>query len=151
RRCRHARHPGHRAARRDGSLLLDGLRPGRRRDRRHVRPRRRREADPAQVRRHEARRHRRLRHVRDPPRVLLLHFELLPAALAIPVVLCPVLASAYGFCRTDAKTADHFFTGFPSYWNIVAFYLYVLDWPPTLNAAVVVGFAVAVFVPVRYV
>ena len=25
---------------------------------------------------------------------------------------------------TDAKTDDHFFTGFPSYWNIVALYLY---------------------------
>ena len=85
------------------------------------------------------------------PAFFLLHFALLPAALAIPVVLCPVLASAYGFCRTDAKTADHFFTGFPSYWNVVAFYLYVLDWPPALNAAVVVAFSVTVFVPVRYV
>jgi len=27
----------------------------------------------------------------------------------------PVLASAYGFSRNDAKTPDHFFTGWPSY------------------------------------
>ena len=33
-----------------------------------------------------------------------------------------MLASAYGFCRVDAKTADRFFRGFPSYWNLVAFY-----------------------------
>jgi len=85
------------------------------------------------------------------PAFFLLHFDVLPATVAVPVVLCPVLASAYGFCRTDAKTPDHFFTGFPSYWNVVAFYLYVLDWPPALNAAVVVAFSVAVFVPVRYV
>ena len=85
------------------------------------------------------------------PAFFLLHFALLPAAAAVPVVLCPVLASAYGFCRTDAKTPDHFFTGFPSYWNVVAFYLYLLDWPPALNAAVVVAFSLAVFVPVRYV
>jgi phosphatidylcholine synthase len=32
-------------------------------------------------------------------------------------------ASAYGFCQLDAKTGDHFFLGFPSYWNILAFYL----------------------------
>ena len=28
-------------------------------------------------------------------------------------------SSGFGFSRIDAKTADHFFTGFPSYWNIV--------------------------------
>ena len=36
-----------------------------------------------------------------------------------------LLSSAYGFASADAKTDDHFFTGFPSYWNIVALYLYV--------------------------
>jgi phosphatidylcholine synthase len=85
------------------------------------------------------------------PALFLVGFELLPARVAVPVALCPVLASAYGFCRTDAKTADHFFTGFPSYWNIVAFYLYVLGWPPALNAAIVVFFSIAVFLPLRFI
>ena len=39
----------------------------------------------------------------------------------------PLLASSYQFCRVDAKTDDHFFLGFPSYWNVVAFYAIVLD------------------------
>jgi phosphatidylcholine synthase len=85
------------------------------------------------------------------PALFLLHLGLLPAAVAVPVALLPVLASAYGFCRTDAKTADHYFTGFPSYWNIVAFYLYTLGWPPAVNAAIVGVLSVAVFVPIRYV
>jgi phosphatidylcholine synthase len=85
------------------------------------------------------------------PALFLLHLDLLPAAVAAPVACAPVLASAFGFARSDAKTADHFFTGFPSYWNIVAFYLYALGWPPAVNAAVVVALSVAVFVPVRYV
>src|SRR5438309_4223933 len=85
------------------------------------------------------------------PALFLLNFDLLPARTAVPVALCPVLASAYGFCRTDAKTADHYFTGFPSYWNVVAFYLYALGWPPALNAVVVVLLSLAVFVPIRYV
>ena len=42
------------------------------------------------------------------------------------VAAIPLLASCYQFCRTDAKTDDHFFLGFPSYWNIVAFYVVVL-------------------------
>jgi phosphatidylcholine synthase len=84
------------------------------------------------------------------PMLLVLHAGLLPADVAVPVALMPVVASAYGFCRTDAKTTDHFFTGFPSYWNIVAFYLYALGWTPAANAAVLVLLSVLVFVPVRY-
>jgi len=37
--------------------------------------------------------------------------------------LMPLLAS--GFNQTDART-DESFGGFPSYWNIVVFYCYVL-------------------------
>jgi phosphatidylcholine synthase len=50
-------------------------------------------------------------------------------------LLLPLLASAYGFSQVDAKTADGFFLGFPSYWNVVALYLYLLrppDWPALL-------------------
>jgi phosphatidylcholine synthase len=85
------------------------------------------------------------------PAVFLIHVPVLPPAAAVPVALCPVIASAYGFCRTDAKTTDHFFTGFPSYWNVVVFYLWILGWPPALNAAIVVVFSIGVFVPLRYV
>jgi phosphatidylcholine synthase len=85
------------------------------------------------------------------PALFLVGMDLLPPSLAVPVALCPVVASAFGFSRTDAKTADHFFTGFPSYWNVVAFYLYTLGWPPAVNAAIVVALSAGVFVPVRYV
>jgi phosphatidylcholine synthase len=62
-----------------------------------------------------------------------------------------LLSSLYGFNREDAKTADHFFTGFPSYWNIVVFYLYLAAWPVLVNATVLLALALLVFVPVRYV
>ncbi|WP_110181258.1 CDP-alcohol phosphatidyltransferase family protein [Nocardioides solisilvae] len=63
----------------------------------------------------------------------------------------PVLASCYQFCRSDAKTDDHFFLGFPSYWNIVAFYVVVLGLGPTTTAVLLLVLAVLVFVPVKYV
>ena len=63
----------------------------------------------------------------------------------------PVLASAFGFAQTDAKTDDHFFLGWPSYWNVVALYLWGLDVPPALGTVVVLAFAAAVFVPLKYV
>jgi phosphatidylcholine synthase len=76
---------------------------------------------------------------------------LVPGGWAIPAAAAMLLSSAYGFNRADAKTADHFFTGFPSYWNLVVFYLFLLSWPGWANAAVLVTFAVLVFVPIRYV
>jgi len=85
------------------------------------------------------------------PVVFLLHMRLLPASLEVPLAVLVTVASAYGFSQTAAKTPDHFFTGFPSYWNVVAFYLYGLGWRPAVNAAVLALFAVGVFLPLRYV
>lgn len=63
----------------------------------------------------------------------------------------PVLASAYGFARSDAKTADHFFLGFPSYWNVFAIYAWQLDVSPIATQAWIAGLALAVFVPLKFV
>jgi phosphatidylcholine synthase len=65
--------------------------------------------------------------------------------------MLPLLASAYGFCHKNAKTADHFFLGFPSYWNIVVFYLYVLEMPWWLNAFLIIALSAMVFVPMKFV
>ena len=75
---------------------------------------------------------------------------LVPDRWSVPVAAAILLSSAYGFNRDDAKTEDHFFLGFPSYWNIVVFYLFVARWPTELNAAILLTLAVLVFVPVRY-
>ena len=76
---------------------------------------------------------------------------LVPDAWTAWVVAAMLLSSAYGFNRTDAKTADHFFTGFPSYWNIVVFYLLVIGLPSAVNGMVLLILAVLVFVPIRYI
>ena len=65
-------------------------------------------------------------------------------------LLLPLVASAYGFCQVSAKTSDGYFLGFPSYWNLVAFYLYVLRLPGWLSIGILVGFSVLTFVPSRY-
>jgi phosphatidylcholine synthase len=76
---------------------------------------------------------------------------LVPSAWTMVVCGAMLLSSAYGFNRSDAKTTDHFFTGFPSYWNIVVFYLLIGGATPQFNAAVLVLLAALVFVPLRYV
>jgi phosphatidylcholine synthase len=66
-------------------------------------------------------------------------------------LLIPLLASAYGFCQVSAKTGDGYFLGFPSYWNLVAFYLYVLQpMPKGLALATLLLFSFLTFVPSRY-
>jgi phosphatidylcholine synthase len=78
------------------------------------------------------------------------HALLVPERAAILVAAAMLLSSAYGFNKDDAKTADHFFTGFPSYWNIAVFYLFVAGWAPEVNLLILLGLSVLVFVPIRY-
>lgn len=66
---------------------------------------------------------------------------------AIIVVL---VASAYGFCQTDIKTADGAFLGFPSYWNVAAYYLVALGGEGRFATGLLLFFAVLTFVPSRY-
>lgn len=62
-----------------------------------------------------------------------------------------VLASAYQFTQPDAKTKDHFFKGFPSYWNIVVFYLFFWQTSPVVNLTIMLVLSILVFVPIKYV
>ena len=71
--------------------------------------------------------------------------------MATVVAMLPLLASAFQFCRVDAKTEDHLFLGFPSYWNVVAFYIVVLDLQPAAVAMLLAVCAALVFVPIGYV
>ena len=86
------------------------------------------------------------------PVVLLWTTDRLPGGpLGWVLAALPLLASCYQFCRIDAKTEDHYFLGFPSYWNVVAFYLIVLDVGTTGAAVTLAVLTVLVFVPVKYV
>jgi phosphatidylcholine synthase len=83
------------------------------------------------------------------PLLLLWRAGILPGGFGW-LLLAPLVASAYGFSQVDAKTGDGFFLGFPSYWNIVAFYLYVLRPSVTVSAPVLVLFAGLTFVRTPY-
>ena len=86
------------------------------------------------------------------PVVLLWTGGYLPAGAGGAVLAAvPLLASSYQFCRTDAKTEDHFFLGFPSYWNVLAFYVIVLGVSPGATAVLLLTCSVLVFVPIKYV
>ena len=85
------------------------------------------------------------------PVLLMYHAGLLPPVWGVGVCALVLLSSAYGFASTDAKSDDFFFTGFPSYWNIVAIYLYAGALTPAANAMVLIVLCVLVFVRIGYV
>jgi phosphatidylcholine synthase len=62
-----------------------------------------------------------------------------------------LLSSAYGFAADDAKTNDHFFTGFPSYWNVVALYLHIAALAPVWNAVILLVLSALVFWRIGYI
>jgi phosphatidylcholine synthase len=70
---------------------------------------------------------------------------------AFPVVAVVLLSSLYGFVAPDAKSSDHFFTGFPSYWNIVVLYLLLFRLSPGVNALVLLALSALVFVRVGWI
>lgn len=85
------------------------------------------------------------------PALLLYRAQQLPEAWGGLVVAAMLLSSAWGFCMADAKTDDAFFTGFPSYWNIVALYLYAAGLPPAWNGVILLVLSALVFVRNGYV
>ncbi len=86
------------------------------------------------------------------PVFLMLKAGIIPTThIGLALACFVMLASVYGFCQTNAKTQDHYFLGFPNYWNLVAFYLYCLGAPPIFNWTVLTLLAVMVFIPIRYI
>jgi phosphatidylcholine synthase len=86
------------------------------------------------------------------PVLLLWSSGYLPeGSTGVMIAALPLLASSYQFCQVDAKTEDHFFRGFPSYWNIVAFYAIVFSLSPEAVGTILVVCSLLVFVPIRYV
>ena len=69
----------------------------------------------------------------------------------VPLAAAIALSSAFQFSQTDAKTDDHFFKGFPDYWNILMFYFFILNLSPAINTFIVGLCVLLVFIPIKYV
>lgn len=85
------------------------------------------------------------------PSFFLLVVPLVPEEWKFICVLAITFSSAYQFTQVDAKTLDHFFKGFPSYWNIVVFYLFFWQMNPWANLSIIFFLAIFSFVPIKYV
>lgn len=85
------------------------------------------------------------------PAFFLLVTNLVPEYGRYVCVIAITFSSAYQFTQVDAKTSDHFFKGFPSYWNIAVFYLFFWQMSEWTNLFILLGLAVLSFIPIKYI
>jgi phosphatidylcholine synthase len=86
------------------------------------------------------------------PLLLVWRMGWLPG-LAFAWVIPALIASLFGFANSGAKDEeDGFFLGFPSYWNVVAFYAGIVHhhWGPWPNAVALLALAAMTVMPVRF-
>jgi phosphatidylcholine synthase len=71
---------------------------------------------------------------------------LLPVAAPLLGIGVAVSGALY-FADRRMKSADNHFRGFPGLWNVAAFYLFLLHWPPLASSLAVLALIVATFLP----
>ncbi|MBA2651573.1 MAG: CDP-alcohol phosphatidyltransferase family protein [Tatlockia sp.] len=92
-----------------------------------------------------------LNYVITPCFFLFVKSDMLPPHFLLVIIIAITITSSYQFCQADAKTADHFFKGFPCYWNIAVFYMFIFDTSMYTNALILSVLCILIFVPIKYV
>jgi len=77
--------------------------------------------------------------------------DVLPPAWVLPCIFMISISSCYQFCQTSAKTDDHFFLGFPSYWNLIVIFMLGFGSPAWFNVIVFIVLTIFVFIPIKYI
>lgn len=85
------------------------------------------------------------------PAIFLIEADILPTGLRLLGACSILLTSAYQFTQIDAKTDDHHFKGFPSYWNVAALYMLLMNLPHWVNFGFLMLFNIMVFIPIKYI
>jgi phosphatidylcholine synthase len=76
---------------------------------------------------------------------------LIPGLLGIAAGVIVCVTGALYFADKEMKTADNYFRGFPAVWNVIAFYVFLLEPPGWASFAAVAVLGALSFVPVKFV
>ena len=76
---------------------------------------------------------------------------LIPGLLGIAAGVIVCITGALYFADTAMKTADNYFRGFPAVWNVVAFYIFLLEPPAWLSLVAIIALGCLTFAPVKFV
>lgn len=66
------------------------------------------------------------------------------------ILVLPILAALYAYGQVNMKSEDNYFIGFPTYWNIVALYFYLLSIDGSVGTLILGIFSLLTFIPSKY-
>jgi phosphatidylcholine synthase len=76
---------------------------------------------------------------------------LIPGWLGLASGLIVCITGALYFADKEMKTRDNYFKGFPAVWNVVAFYIFLVQPPAWASFLAVISLAALTFAPVKFV
>ena len=85
------------------------------------------------------------------PAYALASAAILPQPFAIPSAVAILISGAIYFADKRMKTEDGYFLGFPALWNLVAFYLFIVQPATYVALAVVALLVVLTFAPIAFI
>ena len=85
------------------------------------------------------------------PSVMIYWFKLVPVNFEFIIPSIILIISAVSYSNSNVMTSDNFYKGFPCVWNILVFYLYILDFSQIFNLLLISIFIVLKFIPIKYI
>lgn len=85
------------------------------------------------------------------PAVIFYKSQMVPGFLSLPMVAGILYASMYHLSNARQVTDDYHFRGFPAWWNLIIYYLFILDLGQWANLGITLLFIVLHFVPVHFI
>ena len=82
------------------------------------------------------------------PTMFILEAGLVPDDVRVGVAAGILISSLYVFARSDMKSEDGYFRGFPALWNVVAIYIYILQPTPWVAAGLILLLIIMTFAPI---
>jgi phosphatidylcholine synthase len=85
------------------------------------------------------------------PAFILLKSGMIDGRLSVIAAGAILMSSLFHFSDVESKTDDNYFVGFPAVWNVVVFYLLTFTPASGVSISIVIGLALATFVPLKWV
>ena len=83
------------------------------------------------------------------PVLMIYWFSMVPYELIYLTCIAILLASCYTFSDKNIKTSDYYFKGFSALWNLLVFFLFIIDLGLWFNFVAVCFCLILTFIPVK--
>jgi phosphatidylcholine synthase len=85
------------------------------------------------------------------PAIAVLKAGLVAEPFALPAVIAILISGAIYYSDRWMKTGDDYFRGFPAFWNMVVFYLFLFRPDPSIVLAMIAVFVILTFLPIYFI